>query len=358
MKRTSGYALIVFFLLLATVQWGCGGKSKANSNSKKDEKVVVPVEIGAVIQGDIAAYLTGTATIEAEEETEVVAKVGGVVEKILVEEGKTVKAGDVLARLDDEKISVELAQARANLTKLESNYRRNEDLHAKQLVSTEVFQQSQYEYEQQKAAYALAELNFKYASIKTPISGVVAERHIKVGNMILPNQAVFRVTGLNPLIAVLHVPEGQMGKLREGLKAQLGIDAVKDTVFQGRIKRISPVVDPATGTVKITIETRDESGLLRPGMFARIKIIYDVHENIIKAPKDAIISEDREAAVFVVRDSLAIRRNVTVGYTNTTHVEILEGLAVGDTVVTTGKGSLKDSTCVEIVAKNRSRNTP
>lgn len=351
MKRTRGTAFLAFLLLLAALQWGCGGKSKANSNDKKNEKVVVPVEVGAVIQGDIAAYLTGTATIEAEEETEVVAKVGGVVEKILVEEGEAIRAGEILAKLDDEKISVELAQARASLNRLESNYRRNTDLHAKQLVSTEVFQQSKYEYEQQQAAYELAELNQKYASIRTPISGVISERLIKVGNMILPNQPVFHVTGLNPLIAVLHVPEGQLRRLREDLEAQLAVDAIKKEEFTGRIKRISPVVDPETGTVKVTIETRDESGLLRPGMFARIKIIYDVHENIIKAPKDAIIAEDREASVFVVQDSLAIRRNVTIGYTNTTHVEILEGLAVGDTVVTTGKGSLKDSTGVEIVAK-------
>ncbi len=351
MKRMRGPAFLAFLLLLAVLQWGCGGKSNANSNNKKDEKVIVPVEVGAVIQGDIAAYLTGTATIEAEEETEVVAKVGGVVEKILVEEGETVSAGEILAKLDAERISVELAQARASLNRLESNYRRNKDLHAKQLVSTELFQQSKYEYEQQQAAYELAELNLKYTSIRTPIGGVTSERLIKVGNMILPNQPVFHVTGLNPLIAVLHVPEGQLRRLREGLDAQLAVDAVKNEKFSGRIKRISPVVDPETGTVKVTIETRDESGLLRPGMFARIKIIYDVHENIVKAPKDAIIAEDREASVFVVQDSLAIRRNITIGYTNTTHVEILEGLAVGDTVVTTGKGSLKDSTSVEIVAK-------
>ncbi len=214
-----------------------------------------------------------------------------------------------------------------------------------------MFQQSQYEYEQQKAAYELAELNLKYASIRTPISGVISERLIKLGNMILPNQSVFHVTGLNPLIAVLHVPEGQLRRLGEGLKAHLTVDAVENELFAGRIKRMSPVVDPGTGTVKVTIETRDDSGLLRPGMFARIKIIYDVHENIVKAPKDAIIAEDREASVFVVQDSLAIRRNIIIGYTNTTHVEILEGLAAGDTVVTTGKGSLKDSIGVEIVTK-------
>jgi membrane fusion protein (multidrug efflux system) len=95
---------------------------------------------------------------------------------------------------------------------------------------------------------------------------------------------------------------------------------------------------------------KDRSMKLRPGMFARIKIIYDVHTDALMAPKDAIISEDREAAVFVVRDSIAVRQNVQIGYTNTTHVEILSGLVLGDTLVTTGKGSLKDSIQVEIVS--------
>ncbi len=349
MKQISSFTVLVLMLALVAGYWGCGGNSHSNPNGDKEEELVVPVEVAAISVGEISAYFTGTATIETEEETEVVAKVGGVVEQILVEEGQYVKSGDVLAKLDDEKISVQLAQSRASLNKMENNYNRNIDLHEKKLVSTEVFQQVKYEYEHQKAAYDLAKLDLDYTSIRTPISGVVAERSVKVGNMILPNQSTFRVTGLNPLIAVLHVPERQLGKLRVGQRALLTVDAMDNENFNGRIKRISPVVDPATGTVKITVETKDRTGRLRPGMFARIKIIYDVHSDILLAPKDAIMSEDRESAVYVVRDSVAYRQTVAVGYTNTTHIEILEGLEPGDTVVTTGKGSLKDSTRVEIV---------
>ena len=355
MKRISGSMFAALALIaLAAAQWGCSDSNSTPSGEKKND-LVVPVEIGAVIEGDIAAYFTGTATVEAEEETEVVAKVGGVIERILVEEGDRVTAGQVIAKLDDEKIAVQLEQAKASLARLENNYRRNEDLHAKQLVSTEVFQQAKYDYEQQKAAWDLARLELRYTDIRTPIGGVVAERLVKVGNMILPNQPVYRVTGLDPLIAVLHVPEKQLPRLRVGQEARLRIDALPDREFAGRIERISPVVDPATGTVKVTVETHDPSGLLRPGMFARIKVVYDVHECTVLAPKDAILAEDRESAVFVVQDSIAVRRFVTVGFINTTHVEILEGLSPGDTLVTTGKSSLKDSTTVEIVVAREKR---
>lgn len=338
-------------LATAAVGGGCGKGASSKAKGQNGDKLIVPVEVAAITSGDIAAYFTGTATIGAEEETGVVAKVGGVVKELLVEEGQYVKIGDILAKLDDEKISVQLAQARASLDKLASAYERNVNLHNQKLISTEAFQQSKYEYDQQKAAYDLAELDLKYTSIRTPISGVVSERLIKIGNMVLPNQSVFRVAGLDPLIAVLHVPERQLGKLRVGLAAQLTIDACGANPFTGHIKRISPVIDPATGTVKVTVEVRDPSRRLKPGMFARINIIHDVHENILKAPKDAIISEDRESSVFIVRDSIAYRQLVETGYVNTTHVEVVTGLKAGDTVVTTGKASLKDSTKVQIVAR-------
>jgi membrane fusion protein, multidrug efflux system len=346
-------ALLIVFMTLAAAAGtlGCGKKGLAKTNGKKDDKVVVPVEVAAVTNGTISAYFTGTATIGAEEETGVVAKVGGVVKEIMVEEGQYVKEGDVLAKLDDEKIAVQLAQAKSVLDKLKNSYERNVDLHKQSLISTEMFQQSKYDYESQKSAYDLAELEYKYTAIRTPISGVVAERLIKVGNMVLPNQSVFRVAGLDPLIAVLHVPERQLGKLRPGLAAKLIVDASSTDPFTGRIKRISPVIDPATGTVKVTVEVRDPSRRLKPGMFARINIIYDVHENVLTAPKDAIISEDRENAVFVVRDSIAYRQVVTTGYVNTTAIEVLTGLQPGDTIVTTGKASLKDSARVQIVKR-------
>ncbi|MBN2072203.1 MAG: efflux RND transporter periplasmic adaptor subunit [Candidatus Krumholzibacteriota bacterium] len=338
---------LVFPVMLAGLA-GCSNNSHSETE-KKDEKVVVPVEVDSVTRGEIAAYFTGTATIEAEEETEVVAKVSGTVEKLMVEEGQYVKAGDILAKLDDEILSVQLVQAKANLEKIESNYRRNMDLHRQQLVSTEIFQQSKFEYDQQQAIYEMAQLNLEYTSIRTPISGVVSERRIKVGNMILPNQATFKVSGLDPLIAILHIPERQLGKLRVGLQTELNVDAIGNRPVKGNIKRISPIVDPATGTVKITVETKDPEKKLRPGMFARIKIIYDIHSNALKICKDAIISEDRESAVYVVRDSVAYRQNISIGYINTTHVEVIGGLLENDIIVTTGKSSLKDSSRVEIV---------
>lgn len=338
-------SLLAVFLL----QWSCERASQSAQEEEAKEEAAVPVEVAQVGSGDIAAYLTGTATLEAREETEVVAKVGGVVKKILLEEGDRVEEGQVLAVLDGEKLAALLERERANLLKLENNYRRASELFDKGLVSAEEFQSAKYEYEYQREAFRMAELDLHYTEIRTPIRGVISRRMIKVGNMVLLNQPTFRVTGLDPLLAVLHLPERNVTRLRAGQEAVLEIDALAGKEFRGSVERISPVVDPATGTVKVTIAVDDGSRELKPGMFARVRITYDVHSSTVLLPKEALITEDKESAVFVVGDSVARRRTIEVGYTDGKYVEVTRGLSAGEVVVTTGKGSLKDSSRVELV---------
>ncbi len=336
---------------LALTLHGCSKDSQSKTKDGKESVAAIPVEVANAAKGDIAAYFTGTATLEAEAEAVVVAKVAGVVQNILVEEGFSVRRGQVLARLEQERPALQAAQAEANLRKLENDYRRNEELFSKNLISAEIHQRSKFEYESQKAAYEMAKLELDYTSIRAPIDGVVSQRLIKAGNMMVANAPTFRVTDFDPLLAVLHVPEREMGKLRVGQPATLMVDAIAGAEFSGRVARISPVVDASTGTIKVTVEVRDALQRLKPGMFGRINIVYDVHTNATLVPKDAVLSEDSESAIFVVQDSMAFRKVVKTGYINGARVEILEGLQPGQTIVTTGHGSLKDSAKVEVISQ-------
>ena len=349
MVRIFKLAALFGLCLMGLAGLGCSKDSQSKTEEEKAAGTGIPVEIAPVELGDIAAFFTGTAALEAEAEATVVAKVPGVVKEILVEEGGAVRAGQVLARLDAEKLTLQVAQADANLRKLENDFHRNEELFNKNLISAEVYQRAKFEYESQKAAFDLARLELDYAAIRAPISGVVSQRLIKVGNMVIMNAPTFRITDFDPLLAILYVPEREISKLQVGHTALLIVDAVPGTEFSGRIERISPVVDPATGTVKVTIEVRDPSKRLKSGMFGRVNIVYDVHRQTLMAPKEAVLAEDAEAAVFVIQDSIAYRRVVRTGYANGTHIEILDGVQKGDTIVTTGHGSLKDSSRVEVV---------
>jgi membrane fusion protein (multidrug efflux system) len=177
----------------------------------------------------------------------------------------------------------------------------------------------------------------------------VSRRHVKAGNMVRTNDPAFEVTNLDPLRAVLHVPERELAKLDVGQPATIQFDALPGQTFTGRVALISPVVDASTGTFRVTVEVRDKSRTIKPGMFGRVHIQYDQHEDAILIPKTALIEEDDAVRVFVVSDSLALQRTVKTGYSARERVEILEGLSDGEHVVLSGQTALRDSARVEVV---------
>lgn len=341
--------LLFSILLVIYLNINSCGKNGQSKDLDKKEITAIPVEISTTEIGDIAAVFSGTATLEAENEATVVAKAPGVVKQILVEEGHYVKEGQILAKLDDEQQLYRLNQAKANLNKLHNEFERSKGLFEKNLISADAFDKVKFDFEAAKASYDLAELDLKYSAIRAPINGVVSNRYIKVGNMIQLNQETFRITDFDPLNAILFVPERHLNKLAKNQKVKITVDALPNFSFEGIIDRISPVVDPQSGTFKVTAIVQDPENKLKPGMFGRVNIIYDVHAKTLLVPKEAVMTEDRESSVFVIQDTIALRRMVKIGYINTTHLEITDGLRVGDTVVTIGQASLKDSARVEII---------
>jgi len=336
----AGAALLALPLLT-----GCPDKKPED----KKEEASVPVEAAAVTTGAIDAAYRGTATLEAEEEATVMAKTAGVVEQILAEEGRRVRAGQVLARLETDRLKFEVARAKAEADKAQENFDRNTRIYEKNLISKELYDQSRFTLDAARAAYSLAKLTLEESEIRAPFDGVVSARYIKPGNLIQPNTAAFRVTQLDLLHAHIYVPERDIHKLAPGQTAAMALDAWPDRVFSGSILRINPVVDPQTGTVKVTVAMAQGQKELKPGMFGRVEIRYDRREQALLVPKDAVLTEDAAQSVFVIADGRARRRPIRTGYDDGDHYEVLEGLKAGDRVVTTGQANLKDDAKVEVV---------
>lgn len=344
-----GTFLTAAALSIASLSACSNGENNENMNDDADSTLVIPVEVMDVSRGTISAYYSNTATLEAVEEANIVSKVRGIIQEINVEEGDEVRAGQVIAKIEDDQYRIEAERAKATLDRMYNDFQRNKELFDKQLISAEVYENSRFEYEAQKSAYELAQLNYQHTSIKSPITGVISERMVKKGNMIGIDQQVFRVTDFDPIQAILYVPEHERSKIRKGQRAELLADAIPGTLFTGKVERISPTIDPTTGTFKVTIYMDQNQDFLRPGMFGRVKIVYDTRENTKMIPKAAIISEDETQSVFVIKDSLAFRKTIRTGYINGTNIEVIDGLEDGEMVVTTGQGSLTDSTKVNIV---------
>ena len=346
-------ALLSSLLLSASILAlaGCGGSEAqaAKTDPAKDAAPAIPVEAVAAQRGEVAATYSGTTTLEADQEASVVAKVGGTVSQIYAEEGRVVHAGDALAQLDDTELRYDAEQAQANYDKKQQEFTRSQALYDRKLISADAFDTVKYDLAVMKASYDIAKLNLDRTVIRSPIDGVVSKRLIKVGNTLTPNQAVYVVTDFDPLLAVLYVPENALARIRPGQPATLSADALAGRSFSGRVARLSPVVDPQTGTFKVTVEVRGPGRDLAPGMFSRVNITYDVHKNALIVPHAAILTEDGESAVYVVQAGVAHRIPVSLGYSEGDKLEVVKGLKTGNMVVTLGQNSLKDGTKVALL---------
>jgi len=320
-----------------------------DEQSVEDETPAVPVETSAPIRGDIVATYTGTAPIEAFAEADVIAKVDGEVRELHVEEGDEVSKDQILATLDGDRLRLELSESQARLRKMQRDFQRNKELQDKGLISEGDFEKIQYDLEALEASYNLASLELDYTQIRAPIDGVVSERYLKLGNTIKTGDPVFRVTSLDPLVAYMFVPEREFRQIAAGQPVRIDIDALPETPVTATVTRISPIIDPDTGTFKITIEMRGAEQRIKPGMFGRMSIVYDKHEDVLQIPRSAIIERADGSSVFVVEDEVGIRKQVETGFSSNGMVEITSGITDGEQVITVGHVGLKNEAKVVVI---------
>ncbi|CAN4279144.1 MULTISPECIES: efflux RND transporter periplasmic adaptor subunit [unclassified Pseudoxanthomonas] len=336
-------------LLVLTACKGGGPtpEAQAKNGEAPKEPDAVPVEVAKATHRPVAASYSGTAALEALGESQVVAKTSGVALAVLVEEGQVVRAGQALVRLDPDRLRLQVAQAEAQMRKLENNYRRAQQLVEQQMISANDVDQIKYDLENARAVYRAAALELSYTTVTAPISGVVASRSIKTGNFVQINTPIIRVVDQSRLEATLNVPERELSTLKAGQPVALAVDALRGKVFQGTVDRIAPVVDAGSGTFRVVCSFASD-GVLQPGMFGRIKIDYDQRADALVVPRVALL-DDGDPAVYAVRSGKATRVPVKLGYVDGEWIEVREGLKAGDQVVTAGKVALREGSTVQVI---------
>jgi membrane fusion protein (multidrug efflux system) len=325
------------------------------SNADVDEiraTTPVPVEVALPVRGDIYATYHATTTITSDADAPVLARVPGEVVRLLVEEGATVRQGQVLAILDGERLRLEMLAAGANLQQARKEFARYSDLAQRGLVSVSMFDGLKYDVDALQATYDLKKLNYDYSEIRAPIDGVVSVRNIKLGQNIGANNVAFRITDPTRLVAYLQIPQSELAKFSAGHNARLRVDSMPDTEFDATIARISPTIDVRNGTFRATAFVDNNDGHLVPGMFARFTIAYEKHAGALIIPDAAIVEEDDELTVYVVASGAVARRIVTTGIATDGQVEVLSGLADDDQIVVVGQSGLRDGS--RILASSQS----
>ena len=336
------------------VQTGESGKdgkteTKDNGKNEKGEKETdsVPVQVMKPTKGDISSFLLFSSNIDSEKVVDIYPMTSGIIEKINFDEGQHVEKGDVLAVLDEREASLNEKKAELNYQKLQAEFERQKEIFQRQMLSKEDFERLEFNLDTAKLEWEQAKLLLSYTRITTPISGVVTKRFIKVGNKINTGQLAFSVVQDKEKIAVVNIPEQEKNEVY--LKQNAVIFSGSNEVT-GYVKRISPAIDPESGTFKVTVDVNDSEGLFAVGQFVNVKIIKKVHKDVVLLTKDALMFEGGKVFVFVINENNeALKKQVTLGFEDGTRVEVVEGLAENEQVVTAGKNSLKNKTLVRVI---------
>ena len=307
--------------------------------------VKTPVVTGVAGRADMQAFLDASSTLMAEDAVDVVSQATGVAVELLVEEGDRVRKDQLLVRLDYEELELAERRARADLDKLEADYARAETLAGEDLLSEEDYQQVRFDLNRAQIDWQQRKLELERTKILSPITGTITSRQVNVGQLVQQNAVVFHVVDFDSLVAPAFIPEKYLGNLRVGQRARIEPRGFAGETVGGAVERISPVVDSQSGTVKVTVAIDRRSGL-RPGMFANVQLVLDVHEDTVVIPKKALVFDDELPHAFVVEEGTAYRRQLELGYQDAHQVEVLAGLDSGDTIVLVGQSALRDGSAV------------
>lgn len=352
MKRLSA-SILLAILALTVVSCAPGedesktfAEGAASDGDRKEE--AVPVEVVALERGTIESALRFSATLEAERDVRVLAEAQRRVVELKVEEGDAVRAGSLLIRLQDDAQRSALNKAEIELRQATREFDRQKSLFEQNLVSEQAYNDAALIFDQAGIAVDDARRNLAYTEVRAPFSGIVTERMVNVGDHVTLNQPLFRIVDFDSIVARIYVPEKELPALATGLETRLTAEAIGGVSFFGSVDRISPVVDPGTGTVKVTVATPRQEGL-RPGMYVEVELVTAVNEDALLLPKRSVVYDNDQLFVFRLGDERRVERiKVEPVLEDIEHIEPAGGLSTGDLVVVAGQASLKDNALVRL----------
>lgn len=405
-KNRKVFAVFAVLLLIGVAVVAQSISKKAKETAEATEKAV-PVEVAVAAKGDISEVVSFTGRIYANYEVSVIPKVSGQIEEIYVDVGDIVSKGKALAKIDDDHIATQVRQAEAALAAARSseeqarleleraaaalsqaeesfqiaknNYERGKFLLEQGAISQAEFEsnfqspyinaksgweqaQAAYEMsrknleeivpsqiEQAEAALEAARLQLENTVVTAPFSGMVSARFADPGDMASTSQPLLTLVELDQVKLKVNVTEDDVNKITVGQEVEVFVEAAGERPFKGKIVTIAPAADSRSKLYPVEILLSNKDHLLKPGMFARVNITTETRKNVLRIPVEAVLEEDGQKIVYIIKDGCACRRVIKTGLTGSSYVEVLEGLRPGDQVVVTGQEFLIDGTAVTVV---------
>ncbi|HEX2099893.1 MAG TPA: efflux RND transporter periplasmic adaptor subunit, partial [Candidatus Synoicihabitans sp.] len=232
----------------------------------------VPVEVTDVVLGPISAFLSFNSTLETEAAVDLYPQASGQVMTLHVEEGHRVQTGEPLLQIDDRELRVELNEAEINAQHLESSFARIQELSNRRLLNQQEFDDKKFQLDQARLRVDRAKLALEHATVRAPFDGVISAREVQVGARVGSGTKLFSLVKLDDITARVFVPGRYLAAVAENQPVIVTSEFLPDRKFEGWVKRISPVVDPKSGTFKVTVGVRGGETPLAPGLFVNVQI--------------------------------------------------------------------------------------
>jgi membrane fusion protein (multidrug efflux system) len=307
----------------------------------------VAVVAAPVVAERIAFELEALGTAGANESVEVTAKVVNQVTAVRFEEGQQVRRGAVLVELDGEQARADLVVAEAALAESRSQYQRSRELYTTKVLSDAQIEQIEATFKANEARVASARSRLGDTVIRAPFAGRVGLRRVSVGSLISPGTVITTLDDTSTIKLDFTIPETFLSAVEPGLEISARSVAYPDSSFGGRVSSIDSRVDPATRSVTVRALLPNPAGLLKPGMFLTVRLSRGAVDALL-VPEEALVPEQGNVFVFVVKDGVVEKRLLRIGQRRVGDVQVLEGLAAGELVVTEGTQKLRDGAAVSL----------
>ncbi|MEE9613841.1 MAG: efflux RND transporter periplasmic adaptor subunit [Thermodesulfobacteriota bacterium] len=358
--------VVLLCILSAVFLYACGGEDggKGGKGGNAARQAPPPnVRVWTAAAEDVVQRVEAVGTIEPEEEVVVSAEVAARVTRIFRDEGERVKRGGPLAVLDEKKFSLGVAKTGADLRKAgaeldyaEKDLKRKEELAGEGMVTREAYDEAlaardahSAEVESFEAALELAKRELRDSRVTSPLTGFISERYVSRGSYVKDGDELFSVIDIDPVKVSASIPERYLGEVRTGQQVRVRVESAPDGEFTGTIYFISPSLDEDTRTFKVKARIPNPYGLLKPGLFADVRIVTGMKAGIFLVPESGVITRGGKSVLFVVSDGAASRRELRVGKRHGGKVEVLDGIGEGEKVVVDGAHGLTDGAKVNVV---------
>ncbi len=308
----------------------------------------VAVEAMKVAVASLPQSITAVGSLRSDESVTLRPEVAGRISTIGFGEGQRVTKGALLVRLDPAINEAEVQQARANLKLAQSKFDRAVDLSKSNFISGQAKDEAENNLKVAEAALQLAAAKRDKMDIRAPFSGIIGLRQVSIGDYVKEGADLVNLESIDPLKVDFRVPELYLKQVKVGQTLQVALDALPGKTYQGSVFAINPLVDAAGRSIVIRAVVKNADTALRPGMFARVRLITDQRQDSLVVPEQALVPQGTEQYVFKVVDGKAQRVKVDIGQRRDAKVEVVQGLAADDVVVIAGQQKLRDGAQVRL----------